>query len=142
MPVDPSILRRYAPPEAVPGRRADGPRALVIAGIGLAIIGGFFSIAWGIPAAASAFVSAVVIGNLLLVAALIVIGFREDGVIGVFYRLRHPLGTVLGGDDRPSWSVLAVALLVLVAFVLAGILLVQHPGALPSWARVPGQQHR
>lgn len=137
MPVDPSILHRYSPPEAPPTRRPDGLRALLVAVVGLAVIVAMFSIAWHIPSVAPIFVGAVVISNFLIALTLVLIGFREDGLIGVLYRLRHPLGTALGGDDRPPWTVWAVVLLYLVAMLLAGLLLVQHPEALPSWVNAP-----
>jgi predicted lysophospholipase L1 biosynthesis ABC-type transport system permease subunit len=137
MPIEPSVLRRYSPPEPPRRRKPDGVRALIVTGAGLGIILGFFALAWSDPSVAGIFIGGMVIAGMVLLVALAVIGCREDGLQGMVYRLRHPLGTALGADDRPPWTAWAIVLLSIVGVLLAGMLVIRHPEAIPSWIGAP-----
>lgn len=139
MPVDPVVLHKYDPPTP---QRARGPGdGLVAAAIAIGGTGFMLAV---LPAAlrdagvARLFAGATVALDLAALGALIIVGWSEDGPIGVLYRLKHPLGTVLGGDDRPPWTWLASAWVVIAASVLSGVLIAKHPGAVPSWMRTRG----
>ena len=124
MPVDPSILMKYEDPPPMPTRGGDRfLPALGVAAAGTALIGVATWASAGNLGAAK-LLAAIAITLIVLNALLIVIqGWNEDGVTGVFYRMRHPLGTVWNGDDRHnSWMSLArwwlVALLMVSVFTL------------------------
>lgn len=130
VPIDPATLRGYRPPEE-PKPPRDGLRGLGIGVFGTLLLVVCFL--WGFDdlAAARFFVGATVIVLVLTTLALIILGYREDGLVGVYYRLSHPLGTFWGGDDRTSWTGLACAWLVMLIFTLASLLMFRFPAIRP-----------
>lgn len=64
----------------------------------------------------------IVYGLLVLTAIVLAVqGYREDGVMGAFYRVRFPLGTWMAGDERVNLTPTRLAMaIVLVGAVCAG----------------------
>lgn len=137
MPVDPSILMKYEDPPPMPTRSRDRfLPALGGAAAGTALIGGATWACAGNLGAAK--VLAAIAIMLIVINTLIVVvqGWNEDGATGVFYRMRHPLGTVWNGDDRNnSWMSLARWWLVAMLMVSVFVLCSTTPG-LGKWLNV------
>ena len=111
----------------------DGLTALVIVIVGTAALG-----AWGVEALRSAGAARGLVAATMALAGatmlvLVVVGVREDGLLGVLYRMRHPMGTIIGGDDRPAWRSYALAWVLILACVLSGVAIARHPSAFPFW---------
>ncbi len=142
MPVDPVVLLKYEQRPRPPRR---GPRDGLIA-IGLVVAGvaaaGALT-AWGRQSAAGAavLVRITIVAWLLSFLALARIGWREDGPIGVLYRLKHPLGSVLaesiGGARQTSWMAIAIAIVLIALSVGSGLALAVHPDAFPAELLAP-----
>jgi hypothetical protein len=131
VPVDPSILYKYDPPAPPPKPRRDGLRALGLFGLGVLASAGALAAGWNNAAAASVIVGAVLVLSGLALAALVVVGWREDGVLGVYYRLRHPFGTALAADDRPGWLAHAAVAVLAILWLVAVLLMSRHPATIP-----------
>jgi len=132
MPVDPVVLHKYEPkPPPKPPRVRDGAVAAAIAAGGTLGMFAVLPAALGDVGVARVFVFATLGLGAAAVIAVVLIGWHEDGVVGVLYRLKHPLGTVLGGDDRPPWTWLAITWVLMLACILSGVLVVKHPGVVP-----------
>ena len=101
----------------------DGLLALAIAVGGSIGELAFFAAARGDPGLTRAFQGATAVAAGLVTITVALIGFHEDGLIGVLYRLQHPLGTILAGDDRAPWTWFAIAWLLLLAGALSLLLM-------------------
>lgn len=131
MPIDPATLRSYRPSAEPPRARGDARPAALIALVGALLLGAGFAAGLESTAIARGFLWFAAMFQALVILALVAIGWHEDGALGVWYRLRHPLGTILADDDRAPWTWFAVAWLALVTLVLSLTLAAHDPGAIP-----------
>ena len=139
MPVDEAILRRYRKPEPRPPSRRW--RTLLIVAVGGAALElGLFAAARESAGMTKLFVFLTVLLGLGVGLAFLKAGFDEDGILGALYTHRHPLGTVLGGDDPvPIERFILIALLAL-ACLLSAVLLARNPDAVPKDWITPRQR--
>lgn len=136
MPVDPSVLLKYdpRPAPAPPPKRGWGP--LIVAGVGTLVIGGFFPLANGDEALGRAFIIGTIVLGAAVCGVLMILGFQEDGLLGMLYAYRHPLGSELSGEGPPSWMRLAWGWLLTLSVVLSFVIAMNNPRAIPwNWVQ-------
>jgi hypothetical protein len=136
MPVDPSVLMKYDPRQPPPKPRRSGLAALLVAGIGSLIALVLFLFADGDADLGRAFIIGTVILGVGSCAVLVFLGFQEDGLSGMLYAYRHPLGSEFSGEGPPSWMRLAWAWVLVLAMVLSFVIGIHSPGAIPwNWSQ-------
>lgn len=125
MPIDPATLRSYESAESEPERGGRWIWLVLLAAA--AIFAGLTAWAFGDAA------RTVVVGRVVTLAVGVWIawqlwsGWNEDGLLGVFYRFKHPLGTVLGNDDHGRGKELGVFILLCGSIVAVGVLMARSP---------------
>lgn len=97
--------------------------------IGAAALSGLAAGCWGNATPTAYFLLAVVLASVAFSAAAVAKGWKEDGVGGLLYRARHPLGTALAGDEAHDGMALARWWLLGVAITLAAVLTLKRPDA-------------
>lgn len=134
-----SILRKYGGlPEPTPPTRDTPLRA------GLVFLGGLSALLtlawWGAISVNGLAVFRVVTWTALsaFILSRAWLGWKEDGPVGVVYRLKHPMGTMLGGDEDRSPTARGLGALFLLA-LLANLIvpLITRPAASSSAAPSP-----
>jgi hypothetical protein len=136
MPVDPSILLKYDPRPGPPRPRRAGLASLLVAGIGSLVLVVCFLFADGDAALGRAFIIGCIILGAATAGVLMILGYQEDGLAGMLYAYRHPLGSELSGEGPPSWMRLAWAWLLTLALVLSFVIGIHTPGAVPwNWVQ-------
>jgi len=143
MPIDPVLLRPPPPPPPAPPRWRRGLSLWGMAGGGTALEVLLFLAAMGHEDDTRFFVTLVLILGAACTAGLLWSGLRDDGLVGALYELKHPFGTTLAGDPRPSGLRVALAWLLILGVSLSGILLAMTPNAAPfvsGAARTPSNR--
>jgi hypothetical protein len=136
MPVDPSVLMKYDPRPGPERPRKGGWGPLIVAGAGTLVVGVFFLLADGDDALGRAFIIGTVILGAALCGLMMILGYQEDGVSGLLYAYRHPLGSELSGEGPPSWMRLAWGWVLVLSAVLSFVIAVHNPKAVPwDWVR-------
>ncbi|GMV26647.1 MAG: hypothetical protein AMXMBFR58_26780 [Phycisphaerae bacterium] len=142
MPVGGSILAKYGSDQEPPRRPASPrirPDLVFFAGLAVLVTLTWWSL--DDPRGLAVFRVVTITGIALFVIARAVQGWREDGIMGVIYRLKHPMGTALAGDEDRSpmaRSLGALFLLAILANVSVSLIMISRGGAgVAGRARTP-----
>lgn len=136
MPIDNSTLMKHTPP-LVPRRPRPGwiaPVVLVLTT--LALVGCAVAV-WGDDAWTRIAVLFCVVGAGVWSLWRLAIGWTEDGLLGLFYREEHAMGTILAGDEERDGLVVTWWWLSSIAVVIVVVLMAKSPYAFAAWGIGP-----
>lgn len=131
MPIDNTTLLKHTPTPP-PERHRPWWVAPLVFFIGAGIMSGAAAIAFRDVA-----ITRVVGIALVLIAGLwwlwrLYVGWQENGLLGLFYRDQHDMGSMLAGDEERDGLVIALWLLSMLAAILAVVLYAVAPAAIPG----------
>lgn len=136
MPIDNSTLMKYTPPPA-PRRPRPGWIAPLVFVLTTVVLLGSAAAAWG----DDAWTRIVVLFCVAVVGVWslwrLAIGWSEDGLLGLFYREEHSMGTILAGDEERDGLVITFWWLSSIAVVIIIALMSKTPSAFAAWGIGP-----
>ena len=113
---------KYQGPAEKPPRSTDTwLRGVVVFLIGTAVLAGLIAWANASPSGVMAVrVYAVIVAGSFALSR-IVLGWQEDGLLGVYYRWKKPMGSMIVGDEERSPTLTAWFVLSVASFVAANV---------------------
>lgn len=137
MPIDNTTLMKYTPARPVPRPPRPAWVAPVVFVVSTTVLLGAAAAAWGDDAWTRIVVLVCVVGIAAWSVWRGAVGWSEDGLLGLFYRDEHPMGTMLAGDEERDGLVVTWWWLSSIAAVIMLVLMFKSPYAFASWGVGP-----